>query len=510
MAESVVVVPSGGATPAPGSAGVKSQLGGQATTVSGIAEATGGVEGGNLIQPDIDEEIFKFRSGENGLMDLMLKAKKVNVNSAEVDHYMIDEGKSYVTTGEAVTENKNAQMFVLPLEAEDSNIPRPYGTMVAMGVDGYDETGQMRTPGLPLMLFVTGQDQNTGNPVVRALNGPKKLATDEFCGVPGIPAGTELTLLGNALYETQKEVDPDAIVAQPAKVYLQKRGMNQIVSDYFESQQKRIPFSEALIAEEAIRQFKCRGNRTLWVSRKSKFRVNVPKLGMQYVYTTEGVRWQFKRVLQHTGKWTYEQFIALAKMFYTGEDKPKSGIALCGKNVLENIQCIDFSKHPEVQIIVKTNKLGWEVTSIHTVFGDIDFKHEATLDRIKSSNSFALLGEDRLVHYVRKVETQGEEDVEGEEARRKYVLVWDGLGLKGSCHIWVDGDGAGSGANDDAVGYVMWEEETAPAGGDLVTNQVYYLLVDCPGIANTAKAGQMWQWNGETWSEFSGKVFATE
>lgn len=511
MAESVTVVPSGGVTPTPGTAGVQSQLGGQATTVSGVAEATGGLAPGNLIETDIDEDIFKFRSQETALMGLMLKAKKVTVTSPEVEHYMIDQGKAYVTLGStAVTKNLNTQMFVLGLEPEDSNIPRPYGTLLAMGVNGYDETGQVETPGKPLMLFVTGQDQTTGNPVVRALNGPKKTATDEYCATPAIPAGTVFTILSNALYETQKEVDPDSIVAQPTLVYLQKRGMNQIVSDYFESQKKRIPFSQALMAEEALRQFKVRGNRTLWISRKSKFRVNVPKLGMQYVYTTEGVRWQFKRELQHSGKWTYEQFIALAKMFYTGEDVPSSCLALVGKNALENVQCIDFSKHPEVTISVKTNKLGWEVTAIHTVFGDIELKHEATLDVIGYSNSMALLGEDRLVHYVRKVETQGSDDVEGEEAKRKYVLVWDGLALKGSCHIWVDGEGEG--ATTGAVSYVMWDKATAPTGNDLVTGRVYYLLDDCPGIATGAITGQMWQYNGSEagWSEYSGTVLAAE
>ena len=177
--------------------------------------------------------------------------------------------------------------------------------------------------------------------------------------------------------------------------------MNQIVSDYFDSQKKRIPFTKALIAEQAIANFKVRGNRTLWAGRKGKFKVNVPKLGMQYIYFTEGVRWQFKRELQHKGKWTYEKFIALAKMFFTGEDVPKTALLLAGKNLLEEIQCIDFSKHPEVNITVKTNKLGWEITNIHTVFGDIEIKREPTLDRLGWSNSGALFGEGRLVHYQR-------------------------------------------------------------------------------------------------------------
>ncbi len=134
--------------------------------------------------------------------------------------------------------------------------------------------------------------------MVRAVNGEKTNPEDEFGNIPRIPAGTTVIILANSLYETQKEVDPDLILPKPTRIYLQKRGMNQVVSDYFESQKKRLPFSKAVIAEQAIANFKVRGNRTLWAGRAGKFKVSVAKMGMQYVYTTEGLRWQFKRELR--------------------------------------------------------------------------------------------------------------------------------------------------------------------------------------------------------------------
>lgn len=242
MAEETVKV--GGVHPAPGSgsAGVKSQVAGQPTTVSAVAGSTGGINAGNLIERDIDNELYKFKSDDTPLMQLMLNAKKVKVNSPEVEHYMIDEPRSSVTTTTAVSAG-SAQQFVLPLLANDANIPRPYGTLLVKGVDGYTEDGSATTPGKDLMLFVTGHDTTTGNPVVRAVNGPKANKSDEYCTTPAIPAGSTLIILSNALYETQKEVDPDLIVPQPTVVYLQKRGMNQIVSDYYEAQRKRIPLA---------------------------------------------------------------------------------------------------------------------------------------------------------------------------------------------------------------------------------------------------------------------------
>ena len=286
--------------------------------------------------------------------------------------------------------------------------------------------------------------------------------------------------------------------------------MNQVVSDYFDSQQKRIPFNEAIVAEKALRNYKRKCNRSLWASRKGKFLVKAEKnMGSQYVYTAEGVRWQFKRELQHSGKWTVEELIALVKMFKNGEDVPEGGVLLVGTNLLEQLQCIDYTGHPEITITSAVNPIGWKVTRITTIFGDLDIKQERTLDRLHWSNSGAVLGYNRLVHYSRTAEHSFEENVEGQEAKRTGILKWDCLGLKGSCHIWIDGEGAA--ANNGSVTISYWNSNEAPSGIDLVDGRVYYLLQDCAGINADAKAGQLWQVknvsDSPVWSEYTGTVY---
>ena len=253
----------------------KSNVPGNPTTVSALAAATGGIDAGNFVETEIDEQLFRFNSDDTPLMNLMLRAKRVKVNSPEVDHYMIDEPIASLKTVDTVNASSQSQV-VLPLEANQQNVVRPYSTLLVHGIDGFTEDGQTRTPGKWLMLFVVDHDPTSNNPIVRTINGPRSNAADEFTSIPKIPAGTTLTILANSLYETQKEVDPDIIVPQPSRVYLQKHGMNQVVSDYFESQRKRLPFSKAVIAEQAIANFKVRGNRTLWAGRPGKYKVNVP------------------------------------------------------------------------------------------------------------------------------------------------------------------------------------------------------------------------------------------
>ena len=519
-----------------GSAGLQTQVGNNPATVSAAAIATGGLDAGHFIEPDIDEELFKFSSDDTPLMNLMLKAKKVSVNSPEVDHYSIDEPTAMVTVS-SVSGN------TITLVSADKMKVHAYDVLSAVGVEGYTgdtTTGDVALSGRPLQLFVTSV-KDDDEIYVRAINGVKSASTDEYGAIPVynttpasnttnyIASGTKLIILGNAMYETQKEVDPDLVLPQPERIYLQKRGMNQVVSDYFDSQRKRIPFSKSIIAEAAIRNFKVKGNRTLLISQPAKFRVKAKKTGdMQYVYNTTGVRWQVKREVEHTGKWTYEEFIGLAKLFYTGEDVPSSCIVLCGKNFMENIQCIDWSKHPEVNIEVKTNKIGWQVTAMTTVFGEFQFKREPTMDRLGYENCALLLGEDRLVHYQRTTEHSFKEKVEGEEATRSGIIVWDALALKGSCHIWVDGKGGETATG--AVEIALWTSNTAPTVSQVTSGIVYYFTNDMTldeggntyagDTTWSAKAGEMWTatvsgidgHSGNykiTWSKYYGTISAS-
>ena len=75
--------------------------------------------------------------------------------------------------------------------------------------------------------------------------------------------------------------------------------------------------------------------------------------------------------------------------------------------------------------------------------------------------------------------------------------------MKGSCHIWIDGEGE-TGESDNFV-FKFWGSEEAPT--DVQDGDVFYLTCDCPGIDARAKVGQFWQASkpsGEVkWEEYS-------
>lgn len=492
--------------PSPGQAGVETQLPGQPTTVSGVAEATGGVGGDGLVQPDIDEQITLIGTDEFVLDGLMRRAKrKVKVTGYEVDHYIIDEQKASVFTKEEYT-GSNQKQGVIKLESEDQELFQEYGTILVKGVDGYDEKGKTPIAGTDLMLYIVGKD-SSNDPICRAINGPKSNETDEYCNMPTIPQGTELVILSNALAETQKEVAPDIIIPTPKRVFLQKTAMNQIVSDYFDAQKKRIEFQQATIAEAALKQYRRKNNRTLWVGRKGKFRLDRGKMGIQYVYFTEGVRWQFKREWEHKGAWTFEDIIALAKMKFTGQDCSKEAMWLMGRDQLEQIQNIDFTKHKDISMTSK-EVWGFACTQLHTVFGDFYLKHEPTLDYIGYSNSGGIFDLNGLVRYYIKNEEKSREKIEGEEANRDAVISINALALKGYSHIWVNGDESNDGLTGVTI-VVEWDN-ASDAPEEPKMNQVFYLKQACTGINASSKAGEFWRWDGEAWVQYKGEIYAKD
>lgn len=460
-----------------GSAGLQTQLGGAPTTVSGVQNASGGI--GELVLPEVDKRIFLFERDKNALMQLMLMAKRVNVNSMEVKHYAIDQGTPIVTVAGV---NGN----IITLVNADKGKVRAYDTLMVKGVKGYDYvvgTGNVKTR-RPLQLFVKSVNNDDTITCV-ATNGVKQAVTDQYGSLPTssspasnntnvIVAGTKLVRMANALYETQKWVDPNTIIPVPDDLFLQKRGMTNIVSKYLATQNMEIPYDEAVKAEAQLREFKAAGNRTLLISQQNKMLVRSSMGDDQWDYTTNGVRWQVKRELKHRGKWTAEDIFALVKMYYGGADKPKSGLWLVGENLGLSLQLIDWSGHPEVTMEpYKNETLGWVVTRLHTLFGDLQIKIEETLNDCGYQNSGIIIGEDRLVHYVRSGESNYTEEVLGEEATRNGVLVSDALGLKGNCHVWVDGDDDDDDTAPNADEFRLWGSETAPTSADLVDGIIY-------------------------------------
>ena len=363
----VGVVASGTPKPTRGIAGLATQGPGCATTVSNASEMS------DIVEADIDEKIIAVASDESVIDTVKRRIKrKVDVRYFEVDHYMIDEKRSKAYTNATYTGIKATRAEIPFSTTGDRKIFQEYYTAICKGVNGYDPTGQIELPGVDLMLFFVGKNDTTEASIAMAVNGPKVNATDEYCVVPTIPAGTEVILLSSAAYETQKFISPSTVVPVPERVYLQKQLCNSIVSDYFKAQKKRMKFSESQIAEAILRQFRLESCRTAWVGQPGKFKVQAmdPSMGYQWDYFSKGLRWQFKRQYDLSSTITFADLINLSMVKFTGFNCSRKAVWFLGKQLLNDIQKIDLTLHKNITV-KDDNVWGVACTRIHTVFGDI-------------------------------------------------------------------------------------------------------------------------------------------
>ena len=501
----VNAVPAGSPKSSRGIAGLNAHGAGEATTVSNAREL-----GSDFIDADTDDQIIGIASDESIIDTIKRKIRRqVRVNSFEVDHYLIDDKRSKAYTNETYT-GMSATRAEIPFSTTgERKIFQEYYTAICKGVNGYDPTGQIEMPGTDLMLFFVGKNSTTEAPIAMAVNGPKTNASDDYCVVPTIPAGTEIILLSSAAYETQKFIAPSTIVPVPERMYLQKQLCNSIVSDYFAAQKKRIQFNESQIAEAVLRQFRLESCRTAWVGQPGKFKVQAMDnaMGYQWDYFSKGIRWQFKRQYDLSSKITFSDLINLSMVKFTGFNCTKRAIWLLGKQLLNDIQKIDLTLHKNISV-TGDNVFGIECTKIHTVFGDIDLIHDPTLDALGYAHCGGLIDENGLVRYYMKNEDAKTENVDGEEAKREVVMTIDCLCLKGYSHIWVNG----SAAESDIPGASrVTSAATLPA--EPCVNDVVILTADVNHTVNGVDklwfaAGSVVTFNGNTWVEYTGEIIA--
>lgn len=501
----VNVVEPGTPQAAPGREGLSTQLNGEATTVSNIDEAS------DIIEPDVDDEFLNIASDESVLDTIKHRVKRqVKVTGYVVKHYMIDEKRHKAFTSEEYT-GKGANRAEIPFATiADGKIFQEYYTAICKGVPGYDATGQIELPGTDLMLFFVGRNTSTEAPIAMAVNGPKTNSTDDYCTVPTIPAGTEIILLSSAAYETQKFIAPNTVVPVPEDVYLQKQLCNSITSDYFKNQKKKIKFQESQVAEAILRQFRLESCKTAWVGQPGKFKVQAmdSSLGYQWDYFTKGIRWQFKREYDLSSKITFADILNLSMVKFTGYNCSKKAIWLLGKQLLNDIQKIEFTLHKTISTNRTTNEtFGYKVTRLTTAFGDIDLLHDPMLDTLGYSNCGALIDENGLVRYYMKNEEKTTEKVYGEEAKRDVFMTIDALCLKGYSHIWVNGEGATS---DNGVVAKISSKATLPENPSI--NEVVVLTAEVAASAITGnkvfESGAIVQFDGNMWREYDGNYAA--
>lgn len=441
-----------------------------------------------------DREIYTFKCGKYPLLDLVLRSKITYVDSPEAEYYAIDRLPAKVT----ITKNieGNGQFVTdLFLNNEDKRLLKKGMTLNVYGVNGYDELGREEMPGTPFQLVVQGVNPKTGNVMVSAVNGPSANMIDHT--VPSILKDSICTIVAPALHETEKPFFIGTSVGARHKIYLQKRGLSAVVSDYFEAQEKRVSYGKKEIAEQLLSEFKAQSNRTFWCGVRAKKRNDVGKLGEQTAYFCEGV---FNQI-SHNGlvleilpnSVTKGWLAAMSQLFFTqGTVKPQHGILFAGSGLMTQIATADLGGAEGFVRMGKTwGPFGWPSMTIESIYGEITVVHDPAMDELCWNNYGAVISEENLERYVYREQKEHSDTIEGEEAKNQGVTVWDAPVLKGDCHILLCPKKTGAPQVEGTPVVAIWDSPEMP--DDAAPGDMYFLVSDCPGISEQAFAGNFWQ-----------------
>ena len=401
--------------------------------LQGTAASATQIRGGGLADDEYDEIISKFRPFQFPLdTDIRRQASQKKVKGYEVKH--IQSGSSVldcettaeVAGGDQVTLNKSnisGKLAMFPA----------FSTILVQGVAGY-KAGSTSVKQGSLMLFVVSNDGT--NIVCEAVNGPAKVQGETESTVPTIPAGTVLSCLANACSESQMIVSPDNFQPRTKTVYLQKKILNVVFTDKFAEQIKKFPFFKEDVKGEALYNFRRKASRSAWISAPSRFLINDPKMGEEYVYTQEGVLRQVTMLMGAPDEFDMKLLTAINMFMYTENASGNVGRAYCGKNFIKRLLHMKEIKTYKELGFESYTELGIEVHAYKDNFGKTEFVYDPTLDDLGYAD-FACVVD--IKNARRYIETESKEYTvdmkkgagENREAERNVTIMADAIALKG-------------------------------------------------------------------------------
>lgn len=490
-------------------AGIHSDLSGTAASATQVRE-------GDLVEPEIDEYISKFRPYKFALdTDVRTKAKQVKVKGYEVEHYASGSTPLNGTIYAQVAKAASVKLVVgTHISKDNHKMLSPYATLCLPDVMGYDEAGT--TEEGALMLEVLERDSTSVS--LGAINGPIEGGEMK---VPAIPAGSEFMVCANACSESQMQVSPENYQPRPQTVYLQKKIVNMVLTDHFKELVKKVPFYEQDLKDDALFNFRRKSSRTLWVGKQRRVkRLVSDTMGEEFVYTSEGILRQITNMYAMNDNLTFADLVAISKMQFTDYSVSNEAEVYCGKDFMENLLNIDFTKHKDISFTAHQD-IGVDIRSFNSTWGRLNFKHEQALDDLGYSRAAVVLDMKSATRYVKEEDKTQMVDMkkgagETREATREIHTQIDCLALHGHNSILVGPTDLLFKFKDPqkvTIAFAATSLASATLGDKLVDGVVVYLTADytdADNAANSFPKGSLVQYSAltQTWTEYTGEIYA--
>ena len=383
---------------------------GGATATTGMEQT--GEEDPDFYSKEVDKRITKMRPMRTPIDQITRSATTISKSGSMIVQYYSVSTRPIKTTVKAQVNAMTSGQASTTVQVDDSSIFSITDTIRVVGVKGFKPDGSTQDT-KDLMLYVVGKNDETGYPIVIAING-KKNSDNSNSLVPQIAANTKIIRMGRAASEIDVETGQFYNLPTPEEQYCQKFMMQVEQSTFDKMWDKKVDWNFSDMEEDGIYDMRLGMENSFLFGIKAKGKD--PKKSGADVYFTGGIYWMAGKDMavgtDAAGVVTItdDQMVDFLKDLFTGNDSGNgTKIGFAGSDMLAALAKM---KSERFKVVKEFERWGLKFTSFDSNFGKLLVMHHELMDANEKSDEMFVIDPEYLRKKTFKTWNRKEYDME--------------------------------------------------------------------------------------------------
>lgn len=383
---------------------------GGATATTGIEQT--GEEDPDFYSKEVDKRITKMRPMRTPIDQITRSATTISKSGSMIVQYYSVSTRPIKTTVKAQVNAMTSGQASTTVQVDDSSIFSITDTIRVVGVKGFKPDGTTQDT-KDLMLYVVGKNDETGYPIVIAING-KKNSDNSNSLVPQIAANTKIIRMGRAASEIDVETGQFYNLPTPEEQYCQKFMMQVEQSTFDKMWDKKVDWNFSDMEEDGIYDMRLGMENSFLFGIKAKGKD--PKKSGADVYFTGGIYWMAGKDMavgtetEGVVTITDDQMVDFLKDLFTGNDSGNgTKIGFAGSDMLAALAKM---KSERFKVVKEFERWGLKFTSFDSNFGKLLVMHHELMDANEKSDEMFVIDPEYLRKKTFKTWNRKEYDME--------------------------------------------------------------------------------------------------
>lgn len=379
---------------ADGGKNITNPLGGSTATTG--MELTG-EEDPDYYAKEVDKRITKMRPMRTPIDQITRKAETISRSGSMIVQYYSVATRPIKTAVKTQVTAMTSGQASTTVQVDDGSIFSLTDTIRVVGVKGFQADGATQDT-KDLMLYVVGKNDETGYPVVIAVNG-KKNSDGTNSLVPAIAVDTVLIRMGRAASEIDVETGNFYNLPTPEEQYCQKF-MMQVEQSTFDKMwdKNKVDWNFTDMEEDGIYDMRLGMENSYLFGIKGKSKD--PKKSGADVYFTGGIYWMAGKDMSigtaASGSVTItdDQMVDFLKDLFTGNDSGNgTKVGFAGSTMLATLAKMQSERF---KVVKEFERWGLKFTSFDSNFGKLLVMHHELMDMNEKSDEMFVIDPEYL------------------------------------------------------------------------------------------------------------------